>query len=105
MRAGLLRGRWTIQEMSPATQNSLGEETSPWSTVATVWMAVSPLSGREFFAAQATQSEVTHMATMRYRAGIIPKMRLTKGPRVLDIQSVADLDERHRELQLLCVER
>lgn len=105
MRAGKLRHRWTIQQQTPATQNSLGEETSPWADVATVWCSVEPLSGREFFSAQATQSEVTHTVTMRYRSGIVPKMRLTKDARVLDIQSVADVTERHRELQLMCVER
>lgn len=105
MRAGTLRYQYTIQQRGTATQNSHGEDTTPWEDLVTVWMAMEPLSGREFFAAQATQSEVTHQATMRYRSGITTAMRITKDSRVWDIESVTDVTERHRELRLMCVER
>ena len=43
--------------------------------------------------------------TIRYREGIKSKMRVAIGSRILEIVSVIDVDERHRQLDLLCEER
>lgn len=105
MRAGALRQRIWIQKPGAATQNSHGEETTPYVDEVEVWMSLEPLTGREYFAAETRQSEVTHKATMRYRSGMNTKKRLRLGTRLFDIQAVMDTTERHRELQLMCVER
>lgn len=103
MRAARLRHRVTIQQPVAAV-NGYGERITTWSTVATVWAAVEPLRGREFFDAEQTQAEISHRVIMRYRTGMESTMRLLHLTRVLHIGTIIDVDERHRELQLMCRE-
>ena len=104
MNVGRLNKRVTIQERT-TTENEYGEPISTWVDVASdIAAAVEPLQGRELFAAQQVQSEVTIRVRIRYRAGIKAAMRVLYGVRVLDIQSVIDPLEKHAELQLLCAE-
>jgi len=103
MRAGELRHRVTIQEAVTA-QNSFGEETPSWQDVATVWAAVEPLQGREYFDAQKQVAEVDTRVRVRYRAGIGPTMRVVWGVHTYDIGAVLDVGGRHRELHLMCRE-
>ena len=103
MRSGRLRHRVTIQSPVVAT-NGYGERIVTWSTVATVWAAVEPLRGREFFDAEQVQAEISHRVVLRFRSGINSSMRLLHLSRVLHIQAIIDVDERHREMQLMCRE-
>lgn len=109
MRAGRLRHRVVIQRRTGAA-NAFNEPTDTWSDLATVSAGVEPISGREYFAAQTVQSEVSHRVTIRYLAGITPKDRIvwtdtaTDVARYFDIRAVIDRDERHREMHLMCVE-
>ena len=103
MRAGELRHRVTIQQKS-VTRNTFGEEVVTWQDVATVWAAIEPLRGREFFESQQVNAEVTTRIRIRYRPGITPTMRVVFGNRVFDIQAVINVDERNRELHLMCRE-
>jgi len=73
--AGRLRHRIHIQERVLSQDSNLDPVTS-WEPVATVWAAVEPLSTREFFAAQAAQSEVVARITIRYRDGLNAQMRI-----------------------------
>ena len=75
-----------------------------WSTYATVQASIEPISGREYFAAQSTQADVTHRIRIRYFSGIVPKMRVSYNSRIFDILSVINVGERNRELQLMCRE-
>lgn len=103
MQVGPLRKRVTIQKRSQV-QDAYGQPLTAWEDVATVWAAIEPISGRELLAAAAVQSEVTHQVILRYRPGVVSKMRIVYGSRIFDIQNVLDENERHRELTLLCVE-
>lgn len=104
MNVGRLNKRVTIQERT-TTENEYGEPIITWVNVASdIAAAVEPLQGRELFAAQQVQSEVTIRVRIRYRAGIKAAMRVLYGVRVLDIQSVIDPREKHAELQLLCAQ-
>lgn len=105
MRAGRIRHRVTIQQRGTPSQNTHGEDTTPWVDQVTVYAEIKPLSGREFFTAQTTDSEVSTQITMRYRSGITTAKRIIRESRVWDIEAVIDVDERRRELQLMCVER
>jgi SPP1 family predicted phage head-tail adaptor len=105
MQAGRLRHRVTIQQEA-VIKGALGGQAKSWVDVVTVWEAVEPIRGREFFAAQQVNSEVTHRVTIRYRTGVTAKMRLVFQGRVLDISAPPiDVEERHRDLQLMCIER
>jgi len=71
---------------------------------ATVQASIEPVSGREYFAEQSTQADVTHRVYTRYVSGVVPKMRVKYGSRVFDILSVINTRERNVELQLMCRE-
>lgn len=103
MNAGKLRHRVTIQELV-RTDDGYGGITETWQDVATVWAAVEPLRGNERYRAQQVQAELTHKVAMRYRVGVKPQMRLLYAGRVLEIEAVIDVEERHRWLELLCSE-
>jgi SPP1 family predicted phage head-tail adaptor len=61
--------------------------------------------GRTYLAAAQEQAEVSHRVGIRYLSGIKPKiMRIVYGSRILEIKAVQDVDERNRELILMCNE-
>ena len=103
MRTGRLRHRVKIQDYTES-QNTFGETTKTWTDYATVWAAIEPVKGREFWESQQVNAEITTKITMRYLAGIKPKMRILYGIRIFEIDSVINPDERNRELQLLVME-
>lgn len=103
MRAGDLRQRIKIQQKS-VTRDTYGGETITWTDVAIVWAAVEPISGREYFSAQQFRAEVTTRIRIRHRAGITPVMRVSSGTRLYDIISVIEVNERNREVHLMCQE-
>lgn len=85
-------------------RNGFNEAITTWSTVATVWASVEPISGREFFEAEHVQSEITHRVRLRYRAGITAQMRVLFDSRYLMIETVINYAERGTDLQLMCRE-
>jgi len=105
MNPGKLRHRVTIQQFAEVL-DGYGTPTgsSDWQDVATVWASVEPLSGREYLLAENVNTEAKIRVKMRYRKGVTTGMRIKYGERMLDIQSVADIEERHREMELMCIE-
>ena len=106
MQAGRLRNRITIQQRA-TTQDSAGEPSNTWTTFATVWASVEPIRGREFFEAQKTSSSVTNRIIIRYSstvASVAPKMRVNFGSKYYDIEAVLNLEERDKEIHLMCAE-
>jgi len=79
--------------------------------VTTVWAAIEPLRGREYFAAMAEHAEVTTRIRIRYREDIDRTMIVRyKEPgdpefREFEILHVIHSEYRRRELQLMCKER
>jgi SPP1 family predicted phage head-tail adaptor len=107
MRAGHLRYLVTIQSAS-VTAGADGDPSFDWdnpSTVASPWMAIEPLGGRELFSAQQVNADVSTRMVMRWQSGITPAMRVVYGSRVFDIALVRDIGGRTRELEILAVER
>lgn len=104
MNIGDLRHRITLQECVSG-QDEAGQPVQEWQDVATVWGAVEPLRGREYFAAQQVQAEVTTRIRIRYRKGIRPEMRVLYDGRIFQIVAPPiDPEERHREIHLMCKE-
>ena len=102
MRAGMLRHRVTLQRFQQG-QDAYGGPVETWEDVATVWASLEAMSGREFFASQQAQSEVTQRIRIRYRADVTADMRVIHNGKVFNI--VAPLpDNRGRELVLMCRE-
>lgn len=107
MRAGTLRHRVTLQTVTE-TRDADGGVSESWTDTATLWAAVEPLRGREYFSAKALQAEVTTRIRLRYRAGVVPKQRVTwldgSTTHTYDILEVIEPDTRRRELVLMCKE-
>lgn len=100
---GNLRHRITIQQIS-STQDDYGQPIDEWTDIATVWASIEPITGREFFAADTINSEISHRIRMRYKPGILPSMRVKFKTRYFDIQSVINYNELNTDLQLMCKE-
>jgi len=103
MNVGRLRHQVTIIQAVSAPDGA-GGLTKTWETLATVWAAVEPLRGREYFAAQQVTAEITHKVTLRYLTGVRPEMRVQFGDREFDIMAVINPQERNIYLELMCVE-
>lgn len=104
---GKMRHRITFQKFS-GERDSFGDplqgDDAYWGDVATVWAAIDPISGREFYAAEQSQSEVSHKIRCRYRAGLDTAMRIVYGKRKFKIISLIDWEERHESLLIMCKE-
>lgn len=116
MQAGRLRHRITLQ-VPVAEQDSFGEPITIWQDWAeSVPAAIEPLNGREFYAAQQEQSDVTTRIRIRWRPGVTELMRAvhtvvtdpntsppTTKTDVYDIEApLPDQRSGRRELVLMC---
>lgn len=81
-----------------------GESLAEWTTLATVWMSIEPLNGRELFAAQEHHSEVEVRVRIRYRDDVTAQMRVLHESKYYAILAVIDSELRHREIDLMCTE-
>lgn len=104
MRAGQLRYLVTIQQ-NVATTTARGDRESGWQDFAEVWGDIRPLRGREYYAAQQVNAELTAEIEIRYRSDITSKMRVVYNSRVFDIIGPPVGDERKDSLILHCAER
>lgn len=105
--AGKLRQRITFQKFDGQRDDygdPLDAEDEHWSGVVTTWAAIDPISGREFYSAGQSQSEVTHKVRLRYRPGITTALRIFWKGRKFKILSIIDWEERHESLMLMCKE-
>ena len=103
MRAGELRKRITI-ETPVRSADGVGEMVPAWSLFGVVWASIEPLSGNEKIQAQQVNANVDIKVTMRYLAGVVPAMRIRFGTRTFQIASVQNIEERNREMDLVCIE-
>jgi len=104
MQAGKLRNKLTIQRPD-TTEGTGGEELPNYSTFATVWGSIEPLSGSEGLQGRQAGSEVTHRIVIRYYAGITSDMRILWNGRYFNLsQPPINKDERNKEIELMCRE-
>jgi len=106
MRSGDLKKRVKISRQvagSPAV-DEFGAPLMTWEELATVWAAVEPLNGREFWAQQQVQSSVSVRIRIRYLNSVLPGMKAEYNSKTYVIQNVIDKEEKHQELQLMCSE-
>lgn len=104
--SGKFNKRATIlRPPKPEEKDEAGQPLDEWQPLATVWAAINPLRGREFFAAQAVNSEVTTRIRVRGVAGIDRKMIVTCKGREFEILYLLDIDLDGKEMHLMCKER
>jgi len=124
MRAGKLRHRGHVQSPVESDDTDGAVVIDEWDTIGIRWMSVEYLSGRELFLAQQVQANVNVRIRMRYLADVLPRYRVglltasasatatatgtggdeTDFDKIFNIEHVNDVEERHRELILLCKE-
>lgn len=106
MQAAQLRRKLTILLSTPTA--TAGGYTESGAVVLTTWGAVTVKPQSTLIAAIAGQlmAQSQYLITLRYPPSVTikPGMRVQDGSRTFRIHQVADIDERHRTLQLLCVE-
>lgn len=90
MKAGKLDRRITISVKS-ATRDSYGAEIIGWSTLATVWAEVLPISGREFFVAAQFVPEAQLKMRIRFREDFDETAKITYDNVEYDILYIAEI--------------
>ena len=103
MRSGRLRHRLVLQSPSD-TRDSYGASVPGWSTETTVWGAIEPLSGKEYFSQQAVQAEAQVRIVIRYNSSIQETWRITNGGMYYAIVSIINNDTRDRMQTIMCRE-
>ncbi len=78
--------------------DAAGGVTRSFAPVGSLWAAVTRLSGGEAWTADREAQALSWRIEIRFRAGIDAGMRLRRGTRLLEIESVADPDGRRRRL-------
>jgi SPP1 family predicted phage head-tail adaptor len=98
-----LRQRITLQKKL-ITKDPEGIPMDIWQDIATIWAAIEPLRGREYFQAATVQSQNMIRFTIRYRKGITSEIRILYDSKFYDIQSVIDVNGCHQQLELMAKE-
>jgi SPP1 family predicted phage head-tail adaptor len=91
---GKFRHRVEIQSYSQAA-DAEGQIARSWSTAATVWGRVNPISGNERVAADQIKSKLSHRITIRkYEGTWTGQMRIKYDGKFFNIISIVDPDYR-----------
>lgn len=89
MLAPKLRHTIDIEQYISVIDSNFGGETQAWAVfVNNIKAEILSVSGREFFAAQEQQNGVNYKITIRYKAGILPKMRINENGAIYNIKAV-----------------
>jgi len=104
MNAGKLKSQVTIEQ--PTREDVYGEQTSSWSTLATVWAQVLPGASREVYRQSQVVAGVSYVVRIRYRTDVTADMRIVWGPKTLQIagQPFEEMVKGSRLLNIPCTE-
>lgn len=100
--AGTLRHLVLIEQKTSAQDSTTGEITYTWSTFATTYAGIYPMSGREFIAAMQLQAQQVVQIAIRYIPGVVADMRVNWNGTIYNIKAVLDVESRERVLNLMC---
>ena len=103
MRIGPLRKQIVLKSRG-IEADTYGGQTETFTTYATVWGSINPISGSEIITAQQQSGEITHKVIVRYNSSISITDRVYYGSRVLEILFVRNIQERNHYIELLCKE-
>lgn len=84
-----------------AGKGTTGQPVAVWQEFAKPWAEAKSVSGRQFTAANAEQSEVTMTFKVRYRRDVRSGMRVTHNGQTFEVVAPLDSDRR-RFLLLMC---
>ncbi len=106
-KAGKLRHLVQLQRNIGTSQTASGQPVPAWQTYATTWASIEPVTGREIWLqAVVADASVTHVICLRWCPGrlVSPEHQVVFQRRVFGISFARNIEERGRELELLCVE-
>lgn len=100
--------RITFEE-SVQRADDLGDTVNEWVHYETAWASIEPLRGEERYEAQRVQGSISHKIRVRHSprlAALTGKHRAVYEGRIFDLVGPpGDLQAKHRELEVLAVER
>jgi len=103
---GDLRNRVVFKNKA-RTSDGAGGFTSTWSTVATVWAKVVPISGTERLKAEQLYTPISHKIYVRYSRTVTytPSMKIEFDGREFAIRTITKIDEGRTEfLEIVAIE-
>jgi SPP1 family predicted phage head-tail adaptor len=104
MKGEKLDRRVDLQHRTLTRNTTNGEEVETWSTYAAVWAEKKDVRGREFFAAQQSNSDITTTWRIRYRGDVVATDKLVHGGLSYNVTSIAEIGRRDGlELQATAV--
>jgi len=103
MDIGSLRHKVQLQRPS-ITQDSVGQPTNTWTTYYTSRAKIDILKGQLLYQTAEFINKNSYQITMRFPVGILISAadRVVFNDQVYVIQSVINVEQRNRELRLLC---
>ena len=100
-----MRHNVQVQTLSGTTAaGSRGQSQKTFATVQTVRADIQYLNGREGLLAKQLLPTATHRVHVRFSSHIDVTARLKFGSRILNIMAVESVDEKQREMWLICGE-
>jgi SPP1 family predicted phage head-tail adaptor len=94
MRAGLLDRFVRLQRRTLTRDAVTGEQVESFADYASVWASKRDLRGREFFAAQQVNAEISTVWQIRYRSGVLLTDRLVCDWLSYSITGIAEVGRR-----------
>lgn len=107
---GKLRHKIELQSYT-TSPDAAGQPIKTYSTYATAWAWIRPMSGRELMNAQQPVGEITHKVTIRYNSSLDESHRIKyydykkETYRYFDINYIGNFDERNIYQELMCKEK
>lgn len=108
LRTGELRKRVLLQRRNSA-QDAYGQQVTTWTTILDTWAKIETLTGGQLDRARSIYNHSSHQVVMRWRALLddvrqVGSYRVLYGMRIFDVGASMDMDERNKEVTLLCSE-
>ncbi len=104
IRSGKMNKRIIVQQYTE-TANTYGEPVRSYTNVAERWASVEPLSSKELITARQMASQIEMRFRTRYyrtTTPIKPKMRVVYNDENYNIESVFNVQNQNKEIELLC---
>lgn len=103
MTHGKLRERVTIQQSTDVIAES-GQVEKTWSAYALEYAEIKTPTGRDFFASDKFNANVSHVVRIHWNSGVTEKMRVLWGTRILNIVFISEDQQHARWMWLNCLE-
>lgn len=101
MRAGARRHKIKI-EVPTNTRSSIGGVTITWTEFKSLWASIETFKTYERQSAEAAWPGADVKMGVKYVAGLLPTMRIVYGGKIYSILGINDIEERHRDLEIVC---